>query len=281
MNRTIIMLSAKRCGSTAVFRMFQKHPNVGVCHVDRAIENWEPNFWNLAVKALHGDKEPFTIRFRKSHPFLEIPETFTEEAIFRLWDTILQHQGPILFDKSPQYLGNQEALELLQKYKSLGNDVRIFAFIRDPRDAITSQFEIWEGCPGNESPKSLEIAWLQKYNHLEELQISYEFISVFRYEDFSRAPVCYAPMIYNFCGLQDAHNSYSHIRPTSINRYSISLNSHIRKWQMSEEFKAHLLKYGYSVPQVGPIKQHAFLISGRLWQMMDMWRNITSKRAFS
>jgi len=30
--KTILMLSAKRCGSTAVFKMFQKHPEVGVCY---------------------------------------------------------------------------------------------------------------------------------------------------------------------------------------------------------------------------------------------------------
>ena len=53
--KTILMLSAKRCGSTAVFKMFQNHPDVGVCYYDKNIDNWEPNFWNLAAEAINGN----------------------------------------------------------------------------------------------------------------------------------------------------------------------------------------------------------------------------------
>ena len=50
--RTIIMLSAKRSGSSAVFKIFQKHPDTGVCHVNQGIHYWEANFWNLAAEAI-------------------------------------------------------------------------------------------------------------------------------------------------------------------------------------------------------------------------------------
>jgi len=248
--RTIIMLSAKRCGSTAVFRMFQKHSDVSVCHINQLIENWEPRFWDLAGRALQGEKKPFVERLKKSHPYLKIPATFSEVEIFQLWDSILERLGPIVFDKSPQYLGNRTALELIYKYIELGNDVRIFAFIRDPRDAITSQYILF----GKDSPKKREARWLEKYRHLEELEQRYETIPLFKYEDFSQSPSLYAPMIFKLCGLSDYPHSYDHIRPTNIGRYSISDIPKIRKWKMSEEFIEHLKKHGYSIPQERKIK---------------------------
>jgi hypothetical protein len=243
--KTIIMLSAKRCGSTAVFRMFQKHSDVGVCHINQQIENWEPRFWDLAGKALQGEKKPFIKRLKKSHPYLKIPKTFSEAEIFQLWDSILKRLGPIVFDKSPQYLGNRTALELIYKYKEIGNDVRIFAFIRDPRDAITSQYILF----GGDTPKKREARWLEKYYHLEELEQRFETIPLFRYEDFSQSPSFYAPLIFKLCGLLDYPHSYNHIRPINIGRYSLSDNPKIRTWKFSEEFIAHLKKYGYSIPQ--------------------------------
>lgn len=243
--RTIIMLSAKRCGSTAVFRMFQKHSDVGVCHINQQIENWEPRFWDLAGRALQGEEKPFIDRLKESHPYLMIPATISEAEIFQLWDSILERLGPIVFDKSPQYLGDRTALELIYKYKELGNDVRIFAFIRDPRDAITSQYTLF----GSDSPKKRESRWLEKYNHLEELEQRYETIPLFRYEDFSQFPLCYAPILFKLCGLNNYSHSYDHIRPINIGRYSISDDSEIRKWKMSEEFIEHLKKYGYPIPQ--------------------------------
>ena len=250
MGKTIIMLSAKRCGSTAIFRMFQRHPDVGVCHIDRDISNWEPNFWNLGAEAIVGNPQPMIERFKKSHPFLKIQNPITEEHLFELWGAILNHLGPIVFDKSPQYLGNRAALGLLYKYKQLGNDVRIFSFIRDPRDAITSQYELWHSFVENDSPKRREIAWLDKYNHIEELENKFGDIPVFRYEDFTRAPSTYAPQLYKLCGTKDIPDTYAHIRPVSVGRYSASINFKIRRWNMGQDFKNHLKKYGYKTPQL-------------------------------
>ena len=56
------MLSAKRCGSTAIFNLFQKHADVKVLHKDQKILNWEPQFWSNASKAIFGDAEKFNKR---------------------------------------------------------------------------------------------------------------------------------------------------------------------------------------------------------------------------
>lgn len=248
--KTIIMLSAKRCGSTALFTMFQRHPEVGVCHVDQKIKIWEPNFWNLAAEAIEGKPTKFLARFRESHPFLQLPETFSEELVFRMWDQILDELGPVVFDKTPQYLGKRGTFDLLGKYMALGNDVRLFAFIRDPRDAITSQYELWRFRVEDDSPGRREVRWLRSYRLLEELQAGFADIPLFRYEDFSAAPACYAPMLFRHCGISVDPDSYSHIRPTSVGRYSGSILPRIRTWKFSEEFKQHLEKYGYPSPQL-------------------------------
>lgn len=249
-SRTIILLSAKRTGSTAIFRMFQRHPEVGVCHANQDIDNWEPNFWNLAADALEGKPERFVERFSLSHPFLELPTVFTEDSIFALWDKILEAQGPVVFDKSPQYLGNPDALCLISKYMERGNDVRLLGLIRDPRDAITSQYELWRGSIKNDSPQLRERFWLEKYHRLEKLQEQIRYFPVIRYCDFSVAPECYAPAILNYCGCSIIKDCYQHIRPTSIGRYSASLLPEIRRWKFSKEFKSHLRKYGYPIPQM-------------------------------
>lgn len=255
------MLSSKRCGSTAMFHVFQKHPDVGVCHIDHRIVRWEPNFWNLAADAIDGDSKPFISRFRDSHPFLEMPDTFTESTVFELWNQILREQGPTVFDKSPQYLGHEAGMNLLLRYRDAGNDVRIFSVIRDPRDSITSQHELWKSFE-RVSPKDREKEWLDKYHHLERLQNN-NLIPLFRYEDVTAAPSCYLPMLFRHCDCQDVPESYDHLRPMTNGRYSASLSPSIRFWRFSDAFSSHLRKYGYPKRQVG-ISKRCYLVATML-----------------
>ncbi|MFQ5400877.1 MAG: sulfotransferase [Anaerolineae bacterium] len=253
--KTIIMLSAKRCGSTAVFRMFQNHPDVHICHHDQGTSNWEPNFWNLAAKALEGEPKPLVERLRRTCPDVVSPKVWTEAAVFDLWRQIVDRLGPVLFDKSPQYLGNWPALALLHRFMVQGDDVRLFAFIRDPRDAITSQFELWGRRVKEDSPGRRERAWLDKYAHLERLQETME-IPLFRYEDFVAAPACYAPMLFRHCGVAHHPPVYAHLQPTSVGRYFASADWHIRRWRFSEPFRRHLQQYGYDAMHL-PLHRYA------------------------
>jgi hypothetical protein len=253
--------------------MFKKHPDVGVCHVNACINLWEPNFWNLGAEAIQGYPDKFLARFKKSHPFLDFPNTFTEESLFSLWDNILEELGPVVFDKSPHYLGNKAVFELLAKYMNKGNDVRFFTVIRDPRDAITSQYELWKSYVKDDSPKKRELAWLEKYHHLEYLQDNFADIPLFRYEDFASAPSCYAPMIFKHCGCVVIPETYEHIKPTSLGRYSASVLPSVRAWRFSDKFVTHLKKYGYRIPQLTLFERTS--ISTRMLKQ-NTWREIRS-----
>ncbi len=243
--RTIILLSAARCGSTAVLRMFQRHPDVGICSVNQGVGNCEPHFWSTAAKAIAGDSERLLIKMRNTLPNVSLPYDYTENSMFKLWDSILERQGPIVFDKSPFYLDSRDGINLLYKYIQKGNDVRIFAMIRDPRDAITSQYELFTAQHKWVSPKKHEELWIDRYSHLEEIQSKIGYLPVFRYEDFAAAPTCYAPIIFNFCGVRHLPYTYDHITPTNVGRKSTSLYPKVRQWKMGKEFKEHLVKYGY------------------------------------
>jgi len=72
--KLIILLSAKRCGSTAIFNMFQKSKSIKIFNINQKIENWEIQFWNLGFQAINGNPMPFIKRMKKSLPFLQLPK---------------------------------------------------------------------------------------------------------------------------------------------------------------------------------------------------------------
>ena len=123
--------------------------------------------------------------------------------------------------------------------------MRLFGLIRDPRDAIASQFELWGPLVPDDSPRRRERQWLDNYRHLAELRERL-YVPIFRYEDLSSAPSCYVPMLFHFCGLREIPSTYDHLKPTSVGRYWYSLNPAIRRWKMSPSFQQHLREFGYT-----------------------------------
>jgi len=242
--RTIILLSSKRSGSTAVFTMFQRHPDVGVCHVNRAIDLWEPNFWNFGAEAIAGRPELFAKRFAESHPFLGGGAPRSEDELFAMWDAILDRQGPTVFDKSPKYLGDRAAFDLMLKYRARGDDLRFIALVRDPRDVITSQFTLWNHLVEGDSPAFREDRWIAQYEHLEQLQRQF-YIPLFRYEDFAAAPAVYAPIMFEHCGVRHVPEAYAHVRPVNVGRHATSDKEEIRAWTPGEKLRRMMRVFGY------------------------------------
>jgi len=238
--RTIILLSAKRTGSTALFRAFQNHPQVGVCHVDQSIANWEPNFWNLAADAIAGDPEPFRTRFIESHPLLGGCAPKTDWEAFEMWDRILDDLGPIVFDKSPGYLVSEPGLGLMMRYAQ-SHDVRIFGLIRDARDAISSQLDRFRGLVAGDSPAFREKLWLKRYGLLETLRAA-SGIPIVRYEDLAADPNAVMTRIMAYCGLEPIPQTWAHIKPVNVGRFKMPADA---GWSPSPALIEHLQRFGY------------------------------------
>jgi hypothetical protein len=264
MKRTIICLGAKRSGTTAIHQMFREHPDAGVCHPNQSIANWEPCFWSYAAAALEGGPlapssvsgEPeltplrrFIDRMGEIAPALAVPSPLTEQAVFDLWDAVLGLYGPIVFDKTPSYLSSREGLDLLLKYREAGHDVRIFGIVRDPRDVIASQHDLWYDLAPERTPEVRETAWVTAYRNFERVRerLEDENCPLFRYEEFSADPGSWAPRLLEYCGLAVLPNSYAHIRPVSIGRFFISGDRKIHSWVLGEDIRMLAARYGYDL----------------------------------
>ena len=163
------MLSAKRTGSTAVLKIFQKHKETSIFNQNQKIDNWESQYWSLASKAINGDTREFTERLKVSFPKVNVPKSFTENSIFELHDSILNLFSTHVFDKSPQYLGNEKCLDLLIKYSKSRGNVKFLSLIRNPLDAISSQHELWKNYTNEKNLELREDKWLKQYKHLDFL----------------------------------------------------------------------------------------------------------------
>lgn len=239
-DRTIVLLSARRTGSHAMFRVFQKHPEVMIAHVQQQIGNWETNFWNLAARAIDGDPEPFRTRFSKSHPYLGGWAPSTALEAFELWDEVLVELGPNVFDRSTAYLNSRCAIELMMRYAQ-SHDVRVFGLVRDARDAIASQLNCQAGKPDGDSPAYREKVWLDQYERLEKLR-DLAGIPVWRYEDIASDPDRFMPDVMDYCGLDVIPDTWSHISPVNVARRSRPADAW---WKPSVRLMTHLQRFGY------------------------------------
>jgi hypothetical protein len=244
------MLSAKRCGSTAIFKSFQKHPNVKICNENQKIENYEIQFWTNAIEAINGNYLPLKNVLKNSFPTLDVSKfednKLSKKKIFDLWNYILEKRGPILFDKSPQYLGSKAAINLILEYKLAGNDVRLFSLIRNPRDAISSQHELWKEYTNEQNLLKREIDWLNNYKNLEEINKIIN-IPLFYYEKIANNPEYYFSEIYKFCEIDFEKTSFSHFKKVSINRFNLTFDKTVKNWKWSKDFEFHIKKYDYSL----------------------------------
>ena len=249
MKKIIIMLSAKRCGSTAIFNLFQKHSDVKILHKNQKIVNWEPQFWFFASKAINGESKEFnervldTLNLEKNF----IKDKYSEEDIFNIFNLILDKYGPTIFDKSPQYLGSKESILLLMKYKKKNPEIKIiiFAFIRNPLDAITSQHELWRHYTKENSLVERERDWLNKYKHFEEIKKDLN-IKLYKYEEFCSDPKNYTKNLMEYCELNYSDDLCSHLEKKSSGRYFITPFKSIKNWVVGKDLLKHMEKYGYS-----------------------------------
>lgn len=245
-NKTIILLSSKRTGSSAIFKVFKKHPSIDCLLKNKEMDMIELNFWNSALDAINGKPSSLKKVLKKINFNFKLPKKITKKKIFNIWDNILNKHKKIIFDKSPSYLNSIEILKLIKDYESTGRKIEFIGLIRNPKDSIVSQFELWDKKNNNTIVKSLkkrEKKWLKYYTNLEIFMKERKF-KIYRYEDLVKNKKLFKK-IFQLCGLSYKPYYVSHIKPTSIGRFNLTLFKEVKKWKFSNKFKLHLKKYNY------------------------------------
>ncbi len=215
-------------------------------HIDQKISNWESNFWLLALDAINGKKNIFDDRLKIATPFIKLQEKYDKKKIFEIYNEISNFFGPITFDKSPQYLGNRECLKLIEEYNSVYNNIIFLGLIRNPLDAIVSQYQLWREYKKNDSLQKREQNWLNKYNHLTQIKNKNKNLKIIRYEDLVKNPKKKASEIFDYCDIEFDENCTNHLKEKSIGRYqAFSFINENKKWKWSDEFNEHLITYNY------------------------------------
>jgi len=254
MQRLIVLLCAKRSGSTAVFRMFQHHSMCAIPHADPGIDNYEPNFWNYAHQAIKGNDRLFRERFGVDHLVIRGRVPRTPSDAFAIWDEMHEAFGPVLFDKTPKLLTTPYGLDLLLAYRASGRDVRLIALVREPRDVICSQYERWHTLVEGDSPQRRERAWVEAHRRLLELRRR-EPIPLFRYEDLARAPALVAPTMLACAGLPDEPQAYRHLRPVNLGRHASPTLPELASWRPGADMCDLMACFAYTINE--PLRERS------------------------
>lgn len=261
--KTIIILSAKRSGSTAIYNVFNKHSVPKTCTKNKRF--LELNFWNYAAEALAGNYKNFVRRMSEFDYEGQLPDEgeYTEKIIFDIWDKLLERHGPVLFDKSPRYLGSSDALDLILKYQKTGKgrDVRFVCLMRNPLDCIASQKKRW-----GMSLKFRDKSWVNYYKNFEKLQHKLgeqnKTAHLVKMEDFMADPNKFIGGMLKFCGLDDEKKSYSHIKwIDGVSVLNYLDGPEFLEWTVSPQMTRFFEKYGYNKQYISVGKDRKALLA--------------------
>ncbi|MGB3292075.1 MAG: hypothetical protein WBB01_03665, partial [Phormidesmis sp.] len=138
------------------------------------------------------------------------------ELIMQGWSLLCKNYSPIFLEKSPHYLCQWSALELIVEHIHEVNDVDflLIGLIRNPMDTIYSQFKRWKS-----PPEKVEKQWLTAYQNLLRLREIHELpLAIVRYEDIVSSLKSLEP-VFSFCGVSATADDESYVHTKSIGKW--------------------------------------------------------------
>ena len=198
--QTVLLLSDKSSGSTALQTEILRHPDVRA--VGYTMHNdHETLFWIKAAVLLGQPPVDFVegrlpIRpqearrdlaalLRENVPGWEEPSG-DEALVFSGWRALCEAHAPVFFEKSPHHLGSWAATALLLRYAlATDHDVRIIGLVRNPLAVLYSAWTRWLT-----PPRERQAVWLRTYRNLlaVEALLGPQRVRVVRYENLISEP---------------------------------------------------------------------------------------------
>lgn len=258
MSKSILILSNKSSGSSAVQRLLAQAAHLKCVEKTRHYEN-ESLYWVKAASILKRpqqnmlDSEVPIPQAAARQDLIQLlsdnlpnytPPNDDRTLIFEGWRHLCDRYEPVFLEKSPHHLLQWSALELIVEcMERLENqvDFLLVGLVRNPLDTLYSAFRRWKT-----PPEALQYEWLKAYSNLRLLaeQVGDRLVIV-RYEDLATSLAPLDP-VFKFCGTPPAPDA------RCLNRKSLL------KWQEDPYF-AFLLApevielaqdYGYTTAQL-------------------------------
>lgn len=196
---TVLLLSDKSSGSTALQREVLRHPSVRA--VGYTMHNdHETLFWLKAAVLLGQDPVDFVegrLPMRPTEARRDLEALVRENVpgwtapasasvlVWEGWRALCEAHGPVFFEKSPHHLGSWAATALLLRYaQTTDHDVRVIGLVRNPLAVLHSAWTRWLT-----PPEARQAVWLRTMRNLlaAEALLGDRFRLV-RYEDLIAAP---------------------------------------------------------------------------------------------
>jgi hypothetical protein len=260
MTRSILILSNKSSGSSAVQRLLAQAIDLKCLKKTRHFEN-ESLYWTKAASALNlpqhnmlDSEVPISpeiarqdlvqlLKDNLATDKLTLPtaeQPLDRAFIFESWQSLCEQFAPTLLEKSPHHLLQWSALTLIMEcmaYLEGKVDFLLLGLVRNPMDTLYSAFRRWRT-----PPEALQYEWLSAYSNLRKLSEHLgDRVVIVRYEDLVTSLDPLAP-VFEFCGAAPSADA------RCLNRHSLL------KWQQDPDFGFVLApevnklarSYGYS-----------------------------------
>lgn len=253
--QTVLLLSDKSSGSTALQYELLRHPDVRA--VGYTMHNdHETLYWVKAAVLLGQDPVDFVegrlpMRPAEARRDLEAllrenvpgwtPPDSDRSLVFDGWRALCEAHGPVFFEKSPHHLNSWAATSLLLDYAlTTDHDVRVVGLVRNPLAVLYSAWTRWLT-----PPRERQAYWLRTYRNLLAVEslLGPERVRVVRYEDLIADPVHRLRQLTEWLGMEPNESVGSGLHARSAQKWTGDASFDL---QLDPAVRAIAERFGYS-----------------------------------